>query len=72
MSEYVCEECKPYIVKGKHCWHSMASMLSEKLTKEEFGQLTDMIDADPPAGPFWEAMVDKNAELNPELYAIYC
>jgi len=46
----------------------MAKLLSLKLTKEEFDQLTLMIDGDPPAGPFWEAMQEQNMQLNPENY----
>lgn len=49
--------------------NALAELLSSKLTKEEFNQLADMIDSDPPAGPFWEAIQSKNCELSPELYA---
>lgn len=41
------------------------------IPKDQFNQLTVMIDGDGPAGPFWEALSEKNEELNPEEYSLH-
>lgn len=67
MNSKQCRECRGY---EEHllCPHFMVELLASKLTKDEFNQLADMIDGDPPAGPLWEAVQDKNSKLSPELY----
>lgn len=47
----------------------MAKLLSDKLSKEEFDQFADILDSDPPAGPFWEAVMEINVKLNPQHYS---
>ena len=49
--------------------NKMAKLLESKLTKEEYNQLAELIDTDPPAGPFWEAIQKINLKLNPETYS---
>ena len=51
------------------CACSMAAMLTEKLTKEEYSLLAKLLDSDGPAGKFWEAVQERNEELNPEEYS---
>lgn len=46
----------------------MAKLLAEKLTKEEYLEFAEMLDGDPPAGPFYCAVVDLAARMAPELY----
>lgn len=46
----------------------MVQTLRAKLTREEFLALYELMDADPPAGPLWEAMGDAAQEMAPELF----
>lgn len=63
-----CKECGHYF--NDLCPHNMAQLLSEKLTKEEYNQLVWLVDGDGPAGQFWEALSDKNEQLNPQEYSL--
>ena len=47
---------------------AMVQTLRAKLTREEFLALYELMDADPPAGPLWEAMGDAAQEMAPELF----
>lgn len=47
----------------------MVTILESKLTKQEFYDLFDLMDADPPAGPFYCAVADKAVELCPEFFS---
>lgn len=46
----------------------MVSILAKKLTEDEFLALQDLMDADPPAGPFWEAVTDQARKMRPDLF----
>lgn len=65
------KQCDCLRDKKEMCHHDMVKLLSQKLSKEEFRQFAQMVDGDPPAGPFWESVQDKNIELNPEEYQSY-
>lgn len=47
---------------------AMVVVLRSKLTREEFLALYELMDADPPAGPLWEAMGDAAQQMAPELF----
>jgi hypothetical protein len=44
----------------------LVKILSKKLTKKEFIALSNMMDADPPAGPLWEAVQEEHEMIAPE------
>lgn len=46
----------------------MAALLRQKLTKEEFLELYEILDGDPPAGPFYCVMGDVAVTLAPEEF----
>ncbi len=49
---------------------TMVDLLAEKLSKEEFLTLYEIIDGDPPAGPFWDAIGAKAMELAPAEFVL--
>lgn len=47
---------------------AMANVLEDKLTREEFLQLQQLMDNDGQAGPLWQAVSERAADLDPESF----
>lgn len=48
---------------------NMIRTLAVRLTKKEFFILYELMDGDPPAGPFYCAVADKAVEMFPKKFA---
>lgn len=60
---------KPNDLKWPKAVKAMMKVLESKLSSDELYQLFDMIDSDPPGGPFYAALGDKVVALFPEKFA---